>query len=325
FVHVPEVCSVDVKVLTEQFPTCPDCPTAPMSPPCERCLGRLKNRADAYQGELLAGIELADAPDFDVWLDAQRQSLLGRAFSYSERLRNAYEALGRLGPAIAYAQRCVRLEPWNEAGHREHMRLLAIAGQHGTAETLYDAYRDNLARDLNVEPEQTTHSLFEHIHKREIGPREEISPVTPSPVPVADVSRGRRQAAILCCHIDQPTDTYADDPELLAQARSRCATILRRHAGHVSRGQGGFLYAYIGYRQASEHAADLAVQASLELQRHFVGRYRFRAGIHTGVILAGFDPALPDIVGDVTATAWRLCTRLQKSGIALSETTRALL
>src|SRR5690606_31113604 len=171
FVHVPEVCSVDVKVLTEQFPTCPDCPTAPMSPPCERCLGRLKNRADAYQGELLAGIELADAPDFDVWLDAQRQSLLGRAFSYSERLRNAYEALGRLGPAIAYAQRCVRLEPWDEAGHGEHMRLLAIAGQHGTAETLYDAYRDNLARDLNAEPEQTTHSLFEHIHKREIEPR----------------------------------------------------------------------------------------------------------------------------------------------------------
>lgn len=325
FVHVPEVCSVDVKVLTEQFPTCPDCPTAPMSPPCERCLGRLKNRADAYQGELLAGIELADAPDFDVWLDAQRQSLLGRAFSYSERLRNAYEALGRLGPAIAYAQRCVRLEPWNEAGHREHMRLLAIAGQHGTAETLYDAYRDNLARDLNVEPEQTTHSLFEHIHKREIEPREEISPVTPSPVPVADVSMGRRQATILCCHIDQPTDTYADAPELLAQARSLCATILRRHAGHLSLGQGGFLYAYIGYPQASEHAGELAVQASLELQRHFVGRYRFRAGIHTGIILAGFDPALPDIVGDVTATAWRLCTRLQKSGIALSETTRALL
>lgn len=325
FIHVPEICSIDVKVLTEQFPTCPDCPTTPMSPPCERCLTRLKNRADAYQGEFLAGIELADAPDFDVWLDAQRQSLLGRAFSCSERLRNAYEALGRLGPAIAYAQRCVQLEPWNEAGHREHMRLLAIAGQHGTAETLYDAYRDNLARDLNVEPERTTHSLFEHIHKREIEPREEITPVQPAPVPIADASMGRRQVTILCCHIDQPTDTYVDAPELLAQARSLCATILRRHAGHLSLGQGGFLYAYIGYPQASEHAGELAVQASLELQRHFVGRYRFRAGIHTGIILAGFDPALPDIIGDVTATAWRICTRLQKSGIAISATTSVLL
>lgn len=324
-VHIPEICSVDVKVLTEQLPTCPDCPTTPMSPPCGRCLARLKNRADAYQGEFLAGIELLDAPDFDTWLDAQRQNLRARAFSCAERLRNAYEALGRLGPAIAYAQRCVQLEPWNEAGHREHMRLLAIAGQHGTAETLYDAYRDNLARDLNVEPEHTTHSLFEHIHKREIEPREEPAPLPPAHPPLADASMGRRLVTILCCHIDQPAATYDDAPELLAQARSLCATILRRHAGHLSLGQGGFLYAYMGYPQASEHAGELAVQASLELQRHFAGRYRFRAGIHTGIILAGFDPALPDIVGDVTAIAWRICTRLQKSGIAISEPTSVLL
>src|SRR5690606_30021777 len=164
------------------------------------------------------------------------------------------------------------------------------------------------ARDLNVEPEQTTHSLFEHIHKREIEPREEISPVTPSPVPVADVSMGRRQATILCCHIDQPTDTYADAPELLAQARSLCATILRRHAGHLSLGQGGFLYAYIGYPKASEHAGELAVQASLELQRHFVGRDRFRAGIHTGAILAGFAPALPATGGPLPHQPRRPCT-----------------
>ena len=323
FNYSPTHCWIDLKTLTEQAPTCRNCPTTPMSPPCERCLARLKSRADSYQGEFLAGLTLADAPDFDVWLDAQRQSLRGRAFSCAERLRNAYEALGRPGQAIAYAQRCVQLEPWNEAGHREHMRLLATAGQHGTAEALYDTFRDTLARDLNVEPEHSTHTLFETIHKRELHPQE-TQPLALPPLP-PEAPTGRRQATILCCLLDHLPNTPRDSIEQLAQARSLCATILRRHAGHITLGQGGHLYAYVGYPQASEHAGELAVQASLELLSHFEDRYRFRVGIHTGIILAGFDPALPDIVGNVSSVAWQLCRRLQKSGIAVSEPTRRLL
>lgn len=324
FNHLPSHCSIDVKTLTEQAPTCRECPTTPMSPPCERCLAHLKTRADSYQGDFLAGLTLTDAPDFDVWLDAQRQSLRGRAFSCAERLRNAYEALGRPGPAIAYAQRCVQLEPWNEAAQREHMRLLAMAGQHGTAEALYDVFRDTLARDLNVEPEQSTHTLFETIHKRELEPPQDLRPVEPLSFTPASPT-GRRQATILCCLLDPAPTAPPESIEQLAQARSLCATILRRHGGHITLGQGGHLYAYIGYPQASEHAAEMAVQASLELQSHFKDRYRFRVGIHTGIILAGFDPALPDIVGNVSAIAWRLCRRMQKSGIVISEPTRLLL
>lgn len=324
YVHTPELCRIDLKTLTEQAPTCPNCPTTALSPPCEQCLERIKSRADSYQGEFLAGLSLADTPDFDVWLDAQRQSLRARAFSCAERLRNAYEALGRLGPAIAYAQRCVQLEPWNEAGHREHMRLLAVRGQHGTAEALYDAYRESLARDLNVEPEYSTHSLFETIHKREIEPQEELAPANLVPETSAPPT-GRRQATILCCHIDLPAGAHPEAPELLAQARSLCATLMRKHAGHIAVGQGGFIYAYIGYPQASEHAGELAIQTALELNTHFASRYRLRIGIHTGIILAGFDPALPDIVGNVSTVAWQLCKRLQKSGIVISESTRLLL
>ncbi|TFL11240.1 hypothetical protein CSC67_16955 [Pusillimonas caeni] len=323
FSYSPRHCWVDVKTLTEQAPTCRDCPTTPASPPCERCLARIKARADAYQGEFLAGLSLSDAPDFDVWLDAQRHSLRGHAFSCAERLRNAYEAKGRLGPALAYAQRCVQLEPWNEAGHREHMRLLACKGQHGTAETLYDVYRDTLARDLNVEPEHLTRALFETIHRRQLEP--ESSPPASIGAFAGGDSDGRRQATIMCCHIDLPPGIAQHNIEQLAKARSLCAAALRRHAGHLTLGQGGYIYAYMGYPRASEHAAELAAQTALELQGRFSDRYRFRAGIHTGIILAGFDPSLPDIVGDVSTIAWRLCSRMQKSGVAVSDATRRLL
>src|SRR3546814_17983394 len=66
--------------------------------------------------------------------------------------------------ALAYALRCIQLEPWNEAGHRQHMRLLAYKGQHGSAQTFYAVYRNKLERDLNVEPEDSTPALFESIH-----------------------------------------------------------------------------------------------------------------------------------------------------------------
>ncbi len=316
-------CWIDLKNLTEQAPTCSRCPTTPGSPPCEPCLARFKARADSYQGEFLAGLSLADAPDFDVWLDAQRHKLRGHAFSCAERLRNAYETLGRLGPALAYAQRCVQLEPWNEAGHREHMRLLACKGQHGTAETLYDVYRDALARDLSVEPDRSTQALFETIHKREVEPEAPLQAAAEPDPPQA--ATGRRQATILCCHVDLAGEPADDSPEQLAGARSLCAAILRRHAGHIAQGQGGYIYAYLGYPEACENAGELAVQTAVELQARFSKQYRIRAGIHTGIILAGFDPALPDIVGDVSAGAWRLCRRLQKSGIVISDTTRRLI
>lgn len=324
FVYSTQHCWIDVKTLTEQAPTCRQCPTAPMSPPCDTCLARLKRRADSYQGEFLAGVALDDAPDFDDWLDATRQSLRGQAFSCTERLRIAYEKKGRLGPALAYAQRCVNLEPWNEAGHREHMRLLANKGEHGTAQTFYDAYRDTLARDLNVEPEDRTLALFEDIHKRQIESLN-LSVAPPEPAALAEALAGRRQVTILCCHIDLPTHASHGSPEQFALARSLCAAVLRRHAGYITLGQGGHIYAYMGYPQASERAGELAVHAALELQMRLRGRYRFRAGIHTGIILAGFDPDLPDIVGDVSTIAWRLCKRPRKGGITLSETTRLLL
>src|SRR5690606_17222579 len=94
FAYSPSHCRVDLKTLTEQAPTCRQCPTAPMSPPCDNCLARLRRRADSYQGEFLAGLALDDAPDFDDWLDATRQSLRGQAFSCAERLRIAYEKKG---------------------------------------------------------------------------------------------------------------------------------------------------------------------------------------------------------------------------------------
>ncbi|MGB6102641.1 MAG: AAA family ATPase [Pusillimonas sp.] len=316
-------CQIDLKTLTTPMPPCDVCANSLLPAACDTCLTELKNRADAYQGEFLEGLSPADAPDFDVWLDVQRQDLRGQAFALAEQLRDAYEAHGWLEPALAYAQRCMELEPWNEAGHRQHMRLLAAKGQHGAAQTFYDSYRANLARDLNVEPEQSTHALFETIHKHGLeSGRKPLAGLRQTP---AQPQAGRRQVTVLCCHIDFRPGTAGGDPEQLAEPRSLCAAVLRRYAGHITQGSEGYIYAYVGYPEASEQVGRRAAQAALELQASIEPRYRFRAGIHTGVIVTGFDPALPDVIGNVSAAAWRLCRLMSKGGIALSGTTEPLL
>lgn len=323
FLYNSTHCQIDLKHLIEPGPVCSECATTSRQVLCAACLSHLKTRIKAYHGEFLEGLSLAEAPDFDIWLDAKRHSFRGQAYALAEQLRNACESLGRLDEALVYAQRCTQLEPWNETGQYQHMHLLARKGQHGTAENFYDAYRSELARDLDAEPQHSTKTLFETIHKggletRRKSPIQELHPPTPT-------ETGRRQATILCCHIGLPPDHPEWMPEQLAAPRSACASILRRYAGHIAPGQDGYIYAYMDYPHTFEHAALRAVQAAQALQAHFDSRYRFRAGIHTGIIVTGFDPALPDIIGDVSAVAWRMCRRMQRGGIAISDTTRRLL
>lgn len=323
FMHGVSRCRVDLKIFTEPAPVCLQCTTKSLPTPCESCLSHLEMRFKTYQGEFLAGVSLSDTPDFDIWLDTQRLSLRGLAFALAEQLSNTHESQGNLETALAYALRCIQLEPWNEAGHRQHMRLLAYKGQHGSAQTFYDVYRNKLERDLNVEPEDSTQALFESIHRNELQAASNVSSALMQAMPLTET--GRRQVTILCCHVGLQPNASGAGLEQLAAPRSVCASVLRRHAGHIALGQGGYIYAYVGYPEASEHAGPQAVRAALELQACLAPHYQFRAGIHTGIIVTGFDPALPDIIGNVSAFAWQLCRRMQRGGIVVSDTTRRLL
>lgn len=314
-------CWLDVDTLTAPLPACSRCTVSNSPALCTRCLGQIQSRLDAYQGESLADLTVTNAPDFDVWLNGQRQRLRGLAFLLSEKLCGAYEAALKLDLALSHAQRCVQLEPWNEAAHRQHIRLLAEKGQHGTAQAYYDTYRSNLGHDQNAEPEASTRALFQTIHKHGLASKHTPLPNTGINPPQKNADR--RPVTILCCHLDGAAGMI--DPEQLAELRSVCATVLRRYAGHVTQGHDGHIYAYMGYPAASEQAGWHAAQAALEIQACFDAPHRLRVGIHTETIITGIDPSLPDIVGNASALAWQLCRRMRKGGIAISDATECLL
>ncbi len=96
---------------------------------CDACLARLAQAAALYGGELLAGLSLPDAPPFEEWLLLQRERLHRRHSQARMRLAAAYEARGDYGSAQQHAEHLLACDPYEEAAHRQLMRVLAQRGQ----------------------------------------------------------------------------------------------------------------------------------------------------------------------------------------------------
>ena len=316
-------CWLDVGVLSQSEARCQTCTTATPNRPCQHCLSALTQRFETYKGEFLAGFSLPDAPDFERWRDTQRETLRGQALALAERLCDSYDSMGDINTAVRYAQRCTNLEPWNESNQRRLMRLLAEGGQHGTAASCYDTYREGLALELDIQPEQHTRTLFEEIHKDS----RNAPQLSHDALLQTNVNSGarRRQATVVCCHIAQLIDVDIEDFEQLAEPKMACVNVLRRHGGHVTLGHGDYIFAYLGYPVASEKAGDNAILAASELKTLFTSHYLFRVGIQTGTIITSFDPGLPDIIGAASTAALHLCQRAAQGEIIVNQTTQHML
>src|SRR5690554_3980509 len=287
---------LDLRAFLETDNTCPDC-TADQ-PPCSACLQTMARRMTLYRGEFLAGLTVEEVPEFEEWRGKQRERLHCEALGLLERLRAGHEQRGELEQALTYARRYTLLEPWDEEGQRQLMALLARNGQKGAALAQYESCREILARDLGLEPEAATYSLMERIRN------DGLLPSPQKPVS-ATVRANRRQATIVCGRFIIRGE---NDPEIIAEQlrtpRQLCSRLMQRHGGQLAQTHGGSFFVYFGYPIASESAAIQAVRASLQLvQEAGVG---LCIGIHTGVIVTGNDPALPDTAGVASNIAARL-------------------
>ena len=126
-------------------------------------MAQLGQVANLYQGELLAGFALPDAPPFDDWLRHQREQSHQHALTIWHKLAEGHMAQGQYGRAHQYAQRQLALEPWREVAHRQAMRALWQSGQRTAALTQYTLCQQALADELGVDPEPETDTLYAHI------------------------------------------------------------------------------------------------------------------------------------------------------------------
>jgi DNA-binding SARP family transcriptional activator len=128
-------------------------------------LDRCARAVELYRGPLLQGLRIDDAPDFDAWLDGQREAYVRRLVLALSRLARGRAQDGRLGDAMGHARRLVDIAPHHEAGWQLLIDLLMQAGRREEALHELDRCRRALARELDAEPQPATLALFNQLNE----------------------------------------------------------------------------------------------------------------------------------------------------------------
>lgn len=299
------------------------CAHAPGTPqPGEDAAARHDERQVAlYRGEFLAGFSLPQSPDFENWLQLQRETLHRRALALLERLAHHHAQARNYPQALSFALRHAELEPWDEAACRRVMRLYAHNGQHSAALAHYQAWSRLLKTELGALPGDDTRQLAEHLRSglpQAFLPGAPAAPSVPTPAQL-------RQVTVVYCEL---TLAAVDDPDeamaLLCPPQTRCVDAVQRLGGYIVQTHGGGLLAYFGYPQAREDAARQAVQAALAMVREAVPGVDIRAGVHTGLVITGGGSAVPDTVGKTSRLAIQLRQWAGPGEVLISPQTQAL-
>ncbi len=324
FIRLTQLATLEIDVAEFSAPA-PVCPATPCPAHCEPCMAQMQTLAERFRGEFMAGFSLPECTNFEAWMHSQREALHLRALVLLARLADCHERFGNYAKSLPFALRFLALEPWNEEGLRRAMRLLAFNGQRSTALATYESCCATLKAELGVLPGVETRVLAEHIRRSELPPKgrraTDRTPLAVLPLPVAH----RRQVTVLYCELSSPE---VEDPDqalaLLREPQALCQDIIRRHSGHLVQTHGGSLLAYFGYPQARENAARLAVQAALAVTRTRFSGLELRVGIHTGLVISGDDPQLPDALGATSALAIGLRQLAEPGTVLLSAATQHL-
>jgi predicted ATPase/DNA-binding SARP family transcriptional activator len=163
--------------------------TAPLAAP-RPASEELEEAVAHYRGAFLEGFSTPDSAAFEEWLLFKREELGQQALEALQLLIETYEDRGAPDRALVHLRRWLELEPWQEEGHRELMRLLALSGRRSEALAQYGRCRQLLEDELGVEPSPETQALHQAILTGELTPAPEDQPagretgVSRSPVPL---------------------------------------------------------------------------------------------------------------------------------------------
>jgi len=143
---------------------------------CATCARSLLAAVDRYTADFLDGFSLPDSPAFDEWQALERERLRRSAIGALEQAAEWHEGRGKHEAAAALAERMLSLEPLHEPAYRVQMRVLAAGGQRVAALRRYEQLRQQLAREMAVEPESQTTALFETIRRGQAAAHDKPSP-----------------------------------------------------------------------------------------------------------------------------------------------------
>lgn len=159
--------------------------------------GRAADALVLYRGELLPGFHVANAPDFERWLDAERARLREGAEEAAWSLASARLKAGDAVGAVEAARRAVALAPTDETAFRRLLLLLECAGDRAAAVRAYEAFARRLREEYDLEPSAETQAVVARIRAGAAECGGAVLGPAPERVSVAPPARGRRARAIV--------------------------------------------------------------------------------------------------------------------------------
>lgn len=245
-----------------------------------------------YRGDLLAGLGVSAAAEFDEWLYVEQESLrrlFRRATTTLARQALARQALAGSGPEIdavvAPLARLATVDPYFEEGHVLLIDAYAALGQPERAAAAYDRYQRTMRHDLQSEPRPDIARRFEADRppaNRRPAPRDELIPLSTVTIHIVDWP-GREPAIVGIHGSGLSAYSLTAVAERLSPDVRFVALDLRGH-GFSDKPPGGY--------QLDHHVADV-----VELTTRLGLRRPFLLGHSSGGTVAAFAASRIDASG----------------------------
>jgi len=224
----------------------------------------IEDALSLYTGPFLDGL-------YHDWALLERERLRGLYLEALVHLLELYKQAGDYAAAIVVAQRLVAVEPLQEAAHRELMRLYHLLGRDAEAVAQYHRCRQNLRKELGVDPAPETEALYQVLVRQAPPPTEVPEAHLPSPAhhPAFDL----------------------DEPPLVGREAERAALLGHLEAAAAGRGGIVLLEGEAGIGK-SRLAMELAAGARWRNIRTVVARAEETGGASYALLLAALGPEL---------------------------------
>jgi DNA-binding SARP family transcriptional activator/TolB-like protein/Tfp pilus assembly protein PilF len=138
--------------------------------------GRAEEALALYRGDLLDGFHIANAPEFERWMDRERSRLRSRAGDAAWALAESMASRGNVVEATRWATQAADFQPADESVVRRLMKFLRDHGDRAAAIRVYEDFVALLSTEYDMPPSAETASLANAI-------REEVQPPQPIVLP----------------------------------------------------------------------------------------------------------------------------------------------
>lgn len=130
--------------------------------------GRFADADALYRGELLAGLIVAESPEFEQWCASLRLSLARDAALAAAHVAEDRAAHDDWSGAIAHARRAQAIAPFDEEHHGRLLRYLDRSGDRAGAIMEHEAFAARLGAELDVAPAPETVALVAALRERTV-------------------------------------------------------------------------------------------------------------------------------------------------------------